>query len=101
MKKSPALPAGIRFKVPAKGRHKYVAIFPDGRRVRFGHRDYEHFKDSVPPALGGGKWRRKDHDDPQRRRNYRKRHGAQRCADGRACVRIRYSPAWFSYNFLW
>lgn len=101
----PHLPKGTRFVVPRKGKKKYTAILPRPKgkveRVSFGHRDYEQFKDQVPENLGGGRWSHKDHGDPERRRRYRRRHGAQMCKDGRLCVERRYSPAWFSYHFLW
>lgn len=94
------LPKGIKF-VKGPGFKKYTAILPDGRRVHFGDRRYEHFKDSVPKRLGGGIWSKKDHGDPQRRKNYRTRHGGMRCKDGTRCINHKYSPAWFSYYFLW
>jgi hypothetical protein len=102
----PQLPKETRFEVPAgRTKKKYVAIVPQpgGRelRVSFGHRDYEHYKDQVPPAMGGGRWSHKDHRDSERRKNYRRRHGAQLCADKAPCYQKRYSPAWFSYYYLW
>ena len=101
----PRLPQGTRFIVPRAGKKKYTAILPlpggKSRRVSFGHRDYQQFKDQVPKAMGGGRWSRKDHGDRGRRTNYRRRHGAQKCGDGTLCIKRRYSPAWFSYYFLW
>ena len=97
---TPSLAKGITFqKGPSK--KKYTAILPTGKHVHFGHRDYEHYKDSVPKHLGGGLWSHKDHLDPKRRKNYRKRHGGMKCKDGKQCITKRYSPAWFSYYFLW
>lgn len=92
--------AGIRF-VKGSGKHKYTAILPSGKRVGFGHVDYQHYKDSVPKRLGGGLWSKKDHKDPVRRNSYRKRHGALRCKNGTRCINVKYSPAWFSYYYLW
>jgi len=97
----PQLKAGTRFEVPDGGKHKYVALVPDPdapggvRRVKFGARAYEHYADQVPPELGGGRWAALDHGDPERRRRYRLRHGAQ------GYQTRRYSPAWFSWHFLW
>ena len=54
-----------------------------------------------PRRWGGGRWSQNDHGDSRRRADYRRRHGAQRCEDGTPCVERLYSPAWFSYNFLW
>ena len=94
------LQKGIIFK-KGVGTKKYTAILPSGKKVHFGHSDYEHYKDSVPKKLGGGIWSHKNHLDPQRRKNYRKRHGGMMCKDGTKCISKRYSPAWFSYYFLW
>ena len=97
----PRLPSATRFEVPKEGTHKYVAILPDGKRVRFGHREYEQYKDSVPASMGGGKWTAKNHGDADRRRNFRSRAEGQTCSDGRRCIDVHHSPAWFSYHFLW
>lgn len=103
--KKPKLPKGIRF-YKGDGDHKYKAVFTDpstekNRTVQFGHRDYEHYKDWVPKAKGGQLWAHKNHGDRERRRSYRARHGALQCADGKLCISKKYSPAWFSYHFLW
>lgn len=96
------LPKGIQFqKYQGSGKKKYTAILPSGKKVHFGHQDYEHYKDSVPKNLGGGVWSFKDHLDKKRRQNYRTRHGAQTCKNGQKCIDVKYSPAWFSYYYLW
>lgn len=97
---SKALPKGTRF-VKGSGNHKYTAILPDGKRVSFGHKDYEHYKDSVPKSLGGGLWSHRDHGDPKRRDSYRARHGGMKCKDGVSCITKKYSPSWFAYFYLW
>ena len=98
----PKLPKSVKFTVPPKSSgKKYVATLPDGKKVRFGSSSYEQYKDSVPKAQGGGKWSHKDHLDKKRRDSYRKRHGAVRCKDGRLAYKVKYSPSWFSYWFLW
>ncbi len=96
----PRLPKGIRF-VRGSGDAKYTAILPNGKRVSFGNKNYQHYRDSVPVSLGGGIWKHKDHNDPVRRRSYRARHGGMRCKDGTKCITKLYSRAWFSYYFLW
>lgn len=99
----PRLPKGTTFAM-GRGHHKYTAVVPlqgGTRRVHFGHRDYEHYKDRVPASMGGGRWSRKDHLDPQRRRNYRARHEGVRTSRGRRAIDVPYSPAWFSYHYLW
>jgi hypothetical protein len=88
------LPAGIRFVKGPLGK-KYTAILPNGKHVHFGSSSYQQYKDSVPKRLGGGLWSQKNHLDEQRRKSYRARHGAQ------GYYKIKYTPAWFSYYFLW
>lgn len=97
------LPKGTKF-VKGKGTKKYTALIPINgkiKRVSFGHSDYQHYKDSVPKSMGGGIWSYKNHLDKRRRDNYRKRHSGMRCKDGSRCIDIKYSPAWFSYYYLW
>ena len=91
---------GIRF-IEGSGKHKYTAILPSGKKVSFGDRNYEHYKDTVPKNQGGGLWSHQNHLDPVRRASYRSRHGALRCKNGQICVDIKYTPAWFSWHYLW
>ena len=100
----PKLPRGTRFIIPKTGKKKYTAIIPQTsgiKRISFGHRDYQHYKDQVPKDIGGGRWSKKDHNDKKRRKNYRARHAGIKCKDGIPCIIKQYSPAWFSYHFLW
>lgn len=102
----PTLPKGTRFVVPRVGNKKYTAIIPQRggtpeRRVSFGHRAYQHYKDQVPKSMGGGLWSDKDHGDGARRASYRARHAGIKCKDGTPCIKKLYTPAWFSYYFLW
>lgn len=101
----PQLPEDTHFEVPDRGKKKYIAVVPRRGhktiRVGFGHRDYEHYQDQVPENKGGGRWTALDHGDSARRDNYRKRHAGMKCKSGARCIDIRYSPAWFSYYFLW
>lgn len=97
---TPALPRGTRF-VPGPGRYKYTAVLPSGKRVHFGHRQYQHYRDAVPRSMGGGRYARLNHVDKARRRNYRARHAGVRTKSGRRAYTVRYSPSWFSYHFLW
>lgn len=87
--------------VKGKGDYKYTAILSDGKRVNFGNKHYQHYKDSVPKNLGGGIWSSKDHNDKKRRAAYRKRHSKIKLKDGRYSYQVKYTPAWFSYYYLW
>src|SRR5690606_31982518 len=98
--KLPSLPKGTVFeKGPRK--YKYTAIMPDGKRVNFGHRDYQHFRDRVPKTKGGKLWSRLDHNDRDRMENYRSRHRGVITGSGSPAYKKKYSPSWFSYHFLW
>lgn len=102
---TPQLPSGLTFKRGSRKRHKkYKAVFKDKSVVEFGDTRYEHYKDSVPKKLGGGLWVHKNHLDEVRRKRYRARHSGMECMrNGKTvrCIDVKYSPAWFSYYFLW
>jgi len=83
------------------GRFKYTAVMRNGKRVNFGSRDYQQYKDSVPRRLGGGQWSDKDHMDKDRRESYRRRHAGILNRDGKPAYKVKYSPSWFAYNYLW
>jgi hypothetical protein len=51
---------------------KYVALLPDGRKVHFGDKRYQQFKDST----GLGLYSHLDHGNKKRRENYFSRHSA-------------------------
>lgn len=99
----PSLPKGTYFE-KGTGNYKYTAHVPVGGQmkiVHFGHRDYEHYRDSVPKSLGGKLWSHKDHNDKERRDNYRSRHRGMLNKDGKPAYKVKYTPAWFSYYYLW
>ena len=83
------------------GYKKYTANLPDGSKIHFGDSRYEHYADKVPKARGGGLWTNLDHKDKKRRANYRARHSKIKTKDGRLAIDVQYSPAFFSYHFLW
>jgi len=74
-------------------KYKVVIYSKNGTKktVQFGDKRYQHYKDKTPLKL----YSRKDHGDSERRRNYRKRHGAQ------GYQKKKFTPAWFSWNYLW
>jgi hypothetical protein len=95
-----AIPKVEKF-VKGKGRYKYTAIMKDGSKVSFGHKDYQQYKDSVPKSMGGGLWTGKNHNDKKRRDSYRKRHRGVLNKLGKPAYKVKYSPSWFSYYYLW
>ena len=83
----------IKFIIGPKN-YKYTAIIKD-KKVNFGDKRYEHYHDKI------GLYSHLDHNDKKRRANYRKRHSAILTKDGKKAISIKYSPAWFSYRYLW
>jgi len=76
---------------------KYTAILPSGKKVHFGDRRYQHYKDNTPLKL----YSKMDHGDSKRRKNYRARHSKVLLKDGTPAYKKKYTPAWFSWNYLW
>jgi hypothetical protein len=64
--------------------------------IHFGDKRYEQFEDRVL-----GLYSNKDHLDKRRRAAYRKRHGVTLTKDRRRAVDVKFSPAWFSWHYLW
>ena len=84
----------------SKANKKYM-VSVDGKVVHFGA-----IKDGVPmsqyrDSTGLGLYSKYDHNDKERRDRYRARHRAIKLKDGTPAYKKKYSPAWFSYNFLW
>jgi hypothetical protein len=78
--------AGITYQRSPRKHKKLVATLPDGRKVHFGDTRYQHYRDKTGILSG------LDHNDPERRRRYRARHGTDPPL---------HSPAWFALNVLW
>ena len=87
--------------VKGSGNKKYTAIMRDGSKVHFGDSRYQHYKDNVPKSMGGGIWKSKDHGDTIRRKSYRSRHSGVKTKTGKNAYKVKYSPSWFSYHYLW
>lgn len=80
--------------------YKYTVSFMDNGKpkyVSFGHQDYEQYKDNTPLKL----YKHKDHLDKERRKQYRDRHMKILTFDGTPAYKVKYSPAWFSFYYLW
>jgi len=77
--------------------HKYKVILPNGKTIQFGDKRYQHYKDQTPLKL----YSYLDHNDLERRRRYRARHSKIILKDGTPAYKKKYTPAWFSYYYLW
>ena len=85
----------IGFRKSTRKNKKYDGILGDEKGnkiyIPFGDNRYEQYKDTT----GLGLYSNKDHLDKKRRTSYRARHGAN------GSHTIRYTPAWFSWTYLW
>ena len=66
--------------------HKYDGLV-NGKKYAFGNINYQQYHDKI------GYYKNLDHNDKQRRANYRARHQHDKLDS--------YSSGFFSYNFLW
>jgi hypothetical protein len=98
--KLPILPKNTKFQ-KGPGKYKYTAIMPNGKRINFGNRDYQHYRDRVPKNTGGKLWSHLNHNNFDRMQNYRSRHRGITTKSGIPAYKKKYSPSWFSYHFLW
>lgn len=80
--------------IPAKLWSKHRSATTVDRVVHFGDTRYQHYKDRI------GLFAKLDHNDAKRRKNYRTRHGAI-MAKGGLAIEVKFSPAYFSYYYLW
>ena len=83
----------IKFQVSTTRGKKYDAIIEDQKtkkqkRIPFGALGYQQYQDK---ALGV--YSALNHNDLKRRANYRKRHAGN--------MNVKWSPGWFSANYLW
>jgi hypothetical protein len=78
-------------------KYKVIITMKNGSKkvVQFGDKRYQQYKDRI------GLYTHLDHNNPVRRRRYRIRHGEIKLKDGRRAINVKYSPAWFSWHFLW
>lgn len=77
------------FRKSKKKNKKYDAILSNGKIVSFGDSRYEQYRDSTGLQL----YTHKVHLDNARRLAFRKRFAK--------AAKNKYSPAWFSYYYLW
>jgi hypothetical protein len=66
-------------------KHKKYQVKVNNKTVHFGDNRYQQYKDKI------GLYSMLDHGDKERRKRYYARHGKA----------VKYSPKWFSHNYLW
>jgi hypothetical protein len=65
--------------------HKYFVIY-NGKKINFGHKDYEDFT---------------QHNDPVRRERYRARASKIKNKHNQLTYKLKTSPNFWAYNLLW
>lgn len=76
---------------------KYMAVFPNGKKVHFGSSMYAQYHDSTPLKA----YSHLDHNDEYRRQKYKARHSKIKTKDGRYAYKVFGTAAYFSWRFLW
>jgi hypothetical protein len=74
---------------------KKLMTVVDGKKVHFGNPSYQHFKDKT------GIWKKLDHNDPERRKNYLSRASAIKNKQGQLTKDIPSSPNYHAIRILW
>ena len=85
----------IKFEKSKAKNKKYVAFIKNKKtekiiKINFGDNRYEHYKDTTGLKI----YTNKDHNDKERRDKYKKRHIVY-------LDKNEYSPAYFSWFYLW
>ena len=74
---------------------KKLMTIVDGKKVHFGNPNYQHFKDKT------GIWKKLDHNDPERRKNYLNRASGIRNKEGKLTKDIPSSANYHAIRILW
>ena len=85
------------FKSPLAGKKYAVYVMRGGKKVliHFGDSSMEHFKDKL------GVWSHLDHNDKQRRKNYRNRSGGIRNKSGELTANNKNYANYWARRILW
>lgn len=87
------------FKAETKS-HKYrVEFMHNGKlkKINFGHKDYQHYKDSTPLKL----YKHLDHNDKERRKSYRARASGIKNKKGELTYKNPLYANYWAYHYLW
>lgn len=80
---------------PSSKKYKKYLTYHNNKKVYFGDNRYEHYKDRL------GYFKDLNHNDNERRSNYRKRHRAITDKDNNKVYLKMTSPSYYSYKYLW
>ena len=74
---------------------KKLMTVVDGKKVHFGNPNYQQFKDKT------GIWKKLDHNDTERRKNYLARSSGIKNKQGQLTKDIPSSPNYHAIRILW
>lgn len=86
-----------KFEVSNRENKKYKVITPSGKTVHFGDKRYEQYKDTTPLKA----YSNLNHNDEERRKQYRARHSAVKTKDGTPAYKDPEKPSYYAYKYLW
>ncbi len=78
-----------------KKNKKYSVFTPSGKKIHFGDKRYEQYKDKI------GKYSHLDHNDEKRRERYLKRAKSIKDKEGNLTWNNPESPNYYSVRQLW
>ena len=76
---------------------KYSVITPSGKKIHFGDKRYEQFRDTT----GLGLYTKLNHNDKQRQANYCKRAKGIKNKKGQLTYKDKETPNYYSVKYLW
>jgi len=90
-----------KFEKSTRKGKKYMTRYK-GKLIHFGAlksdgKGYQQYRDRT----GLGLYSHLDHNDPERRKKYRERHGKIKLKDGTLAYKNKEQPAHYSYFYLW
>jgi len=87
----------VKFEKSNRKDKKYSVITPEGKKIHFGNKKYEHFKDTT----GLGLYRKLNHNDKKRQKNYCNRSGGIKNKQGLLTKNDKESANYYSRMYLW
>ena len=87
----------LKFEKSKSKNKKYSVVTPSGKKINFGDKRYEQFKDTTPLKL----YKNLDHGDKKRQKNYCARSSKIRDKNNKLTKNNKESPNHYSMMYLW
>lgn len=85
------------FKKSTRKNNKYMVLTPNNKWVHFGHKKYEHYKDTTGLKL----YSNLDHNDKERKKRYLARATKIKNKSGQLTKDDKESSNYYSITYLW